>query len=305
VKLGLSLPHLGAEATPDRIVDFARRAESVGYDSLWALERLLRPIEPKNAPAGKFRLAELPQHYSRVFDPIETLTYIAAHTRTIRLGTSVINALFHVPVVLARRLSTLDHFSGGRLIVGLGQGWSAEEFEAANVPMRRRGNGFAEYIEALQAAWNDDPVSFQGRFYRIPPAQIGPKPLQPGGFQVLVGVSPESDTSVERAGRTGLGLHPMITDWKTFEHQLTIFRAAAPAGRPPGPIVVRVSNPITESPIDDAVRSPMSGSVDQIKDDLHRAAELGINHVMWDLNRHLTYDAQLRLLEPLIAARPK
>jgi len=299
----LSLPHLG-ETTPDRIVDFAQRTESLGYDSLWALERLLRPIEPQNAPAGQFRLTELPRHYANVFDPIETLTYVAAHTRTIGLGTSVINALFHVPVVLARRLSTLDHFSGGRLIVGLGQGWSAEEFEAANVPMRRRGNGFAEYIEALQAAWGPDPVSFQGRFYRIPPAQIGPKPLQPGGFQVLVGVSPASDVPVERAGRTGLGLHPMITDWETFERQLAVFRAAAPVGRQPGPIVVRVSNPITETPIDDADRSPLSGSVDQVKDDLHRAADLGINHVMWDLNRHVPYDAQLCLLEPLIAARP-
>jgi probable F420-dependent oxidoreductase len=290
VKLGLSLPHLG-ETTPDRIVDFAQRTESLGYDSLWALERLLRPIEPQNAPAGQFRLTELPQHYANVFDPIETLTYVAAHTRTIGLGTSVMTALFHVPVVLARRLSTLDHFSGGRLIVGLGQGWSAEEFEAANVPMRRRGNGFAEYIEALQAAWGPDPVSFQGRFYRIPPAQIGPKPLQPGGFQVLVGVSPASDVPVERAGRTGLGLHPMITDWETFERQLAVFRAAAPVGREPGPIVLRVSNPITETPIDDADRSPLSGSVDQSKDDLHRAAELGINHVMWDLNRHVPYDA--------------
>ena len=303
MKLGLSLPHLG-ETTPDRIVDFAQRTESLGYDSLWALERLLRPIEPQNAPAGQFRLTELPRHYANVFDPIETLTYVAAHTRTIGLGTSVINALFHVPVVLARRLSTLDHFSGGRLIVGLGQGWSAEEFEAANVPMRRRGNGFAEYIEALQAAWGPDPVSFQGRFYRIPPAQIGPKPLQPGGFQVLVGVSPASDVPVERAGRTGLGLHPMITDWETFERQLAVFRAAAPVGRQPGPIVVRVSNPITETPIDDADRSPLSGSVDQVKDDLHRAADLGINHVMWDLNRHVPYDAQLCLLEPLIEARP-
>jgi hypothetical protein len=193
--------------------------------------------------------------------------------------------------------------------VGLGQGWSAE-FETANVPMRRRGSGFAEYIEALQAAWGPDPVSYQGRFYRIPPAEVGPKPSQPGGIPILVGVgagvTPGADASLERAGRTGLGLHPMIVDWTSFERQLAVFRAAAPAGSQPGPIVVRVNNPITETPIDDADRGPLSGSVDQVKEDFQHAAELGIDHIMWDLTAgQVPYQAQLGLLEPLIAARPK
>ena len=304
MKLGLSLPHLGRDATPEKLVDFARRTESLGFDSLWVLERLLRPVSSKNAPAGKFAMTGLPEYYGNVFDPIETLTYVAAHTRTISLGTSVMNALFHTPVVLARRLSTLDHFSGGRVIVGLGQGWSPEEFETANVSMRRRGNGFGEYIEALWAAWGPDPVSFEGRFYKIPTSQIGPKPLQPGGFQVLVGVSDESSASVERAGRTGLGLHPIISDWTCFESQLAAFRAAVPAGSAPGPVVVRVNSPFTETPIDDAERAPLSGSVDQIKDDLQRLVELGVDHVMWDPNGVVPYETQLRMLEPLIAVRP-
>src|SRR6478672_6186093 len=81
MKLGLSLPHLGRDATPEKLVDFARRTESLGFDSLWVLERLLRPVSPKNAPAGKFALTGLPEDYGNVFDPIETLTYVAAHTR--------------------------------------------------------------------------------------------------------------------------------------------------------------------------------------------------------------------------------
>ncbi|HXA31014.1 MAG TPA: TIGR03619 family F420-dependent LLM class oxidoreductase [Acidimicrobiales bacterium] len=302
MKLGLGLPHYGADATPDKIVEFAQRAESVGYESLWALERLLRPVNPQNPAAGV--KSGLSSSYARVFDPIDTLINVAAHTRTIRLGTSVIDALFHVPVILARRLTTLDHFSGGRLIAGLGQGWSADEFEAANVSMRRRGNGFAEFIEALRAAWGDDPVSFQGRFYRIPASEIGPKPLQPGGFQILVGTGPDSDTAAARAGRMGLGLHPIMRDWESLEHQLTVFRAAAPADRQPGPVVVRVNSPVTENPLDDADRGPLSGSVDQVKDDLRRVAELGVDHVMWDLTASgVPYQTQLDLLEPLIATR--
>ncbi|WP_410566214.1 TIGR03619 family F420-dependent LLM class oxidoreductase [Amycolatopsis sp. cmx-4-61] len=303
MKLGLGLPHYSDEATPDRLVTFARRAESLGYDSLWALERLLRPVEPKNAPWEGMRP---PQFYANVFDPIETLTYVAAHTSTIRLGTSVIDALFHVPVVLARRLATLDHFSGGRLLAGLGQGWSADEFETANVPMRRRGNGFAEFIEAVQAIWGPDPVSFQGRFYRIPPSEVGVKPLQPGGVPILIGVLPQATASVERAGRMGLGLHPLIYDWKSFEDQLGLFRNATPDGREPGPVIVRVNNPVTETPLDEADRTPLSGSVEQVKADFERAAELGVDYVMWDLTSgEVPYEVQLRLLEPLMAAKPE
>ena len=128
MKLGLGLPHHGLEATPHKIVEFAQRAEALGFDSLWAFERLLRAVEP----AEGWRT---PECYANVFAPVETLTYVAAHTSTIRLGTSVIAALFHVPVLLARRLATLDHLSAGRLVVGLGQGWSADEFATANVPM--------------------------------------------------------------------------------------------------------------------------------------------------------------------------
>jgi probable F420-dependent oxidoreductase len=298
MKLGLGLPHLGAEATPQKIVEFAQRAEALGFDSVWVLERLLRAVEP----AEGWRI---PEHYATVFAPVETLTYVAAHTSTIRLGTSVIDALFHVPVLLARRLATLDHFSAGRLVVGLGQGWSADEFATANVPMRRRGRGFEEFIEALRATWGTDPVSYQGSFYRIAPSEVGPKPVQPGGPPILIGVAPGVDASVERAGRLGLGLNPGISDWKSFEQQLATFRAAVPAGGRPGPIVVRVNNPVTQAPIDDAGRAPLSGSVEQIRSDLLRAAELGVDEVMWDLTQAgVPYDVQLTLLDLLITTRP-
>ena len=298
MKLGLGLPHLGVEATPQKIIEFAQRAEELGFDSVWVLERLLRAVEP----AEGWRI---PEYYANVFAPVETLTYVAAHTSTIRLGTSVIAALFHVPVLLARRLATLDHLSAGRLVVGLGQGWSADEFATANVPMRRRGSGFEEFIEALRATWGPDPVSYQGRFYRIAPSQVSPKPLQPGGPPILIAAAPGVDASVQRAGRLGLGLNPGISEWKSFEQQLASFRAAVPAGESPGPIVVRVNNPVTEAPLDEADRGPLSGSVDQIKRDLLRVAELGVDEVMWDLTQaEVPYNVQLTLLDQLITARP-
>src|SRR5271154_4438888 len=204
MKLGLGLPHHGVEATPQRIVEFAQRAEALGFDSLWVFERLLRALEP--AEGGR-----TPECYANVFAPVETLTYVAAHTSTIRLGTSVIAALFHVPVLLGRRLATLDHLSAGRLVVGLGQGWSADEFATANVPMRRRGSGFEEFIEALRATWGPDPISYQGRFYRIAASQVSPTPPQPGGPPILIAAAPGVDASVQRAGRLGLGLNPGVS----------------------------------------------------------------------------------------------
>ncbi|MCW2653511.1 MAG: hypothetical protein QOE41_3025 [Mycobacterium sp.] len=298
MKLGLGLPHLGAEATPKRIVEFAQRAEELGFDSLWVLERLLRAVEPVEG-------WRIPEYYANVFAPVETLTYVAAHTRTIQLGTSIIDALFHVPVLLGRRLATLDHFSAGRLVVGLGQGWSVDEFATANVPMRRRGSGFEEFIDALRATWGPDPVSYQGRFYRIAPSEVGPKPVQPGGPPILLAAAPGVDAAVQRAARLGLGLNPGISDWKTLEHQLATFRAAVPAGGRPGPIVARVNSPVSQAPLDDADRAPLSGSGDQIRRDLLRAAELGVDEVMWDLTQaEVPYDVQLTLLDQLITARP-
>ena len=169
MKLSLGLPHYGKESSPEVIARFAREAEQLDYDAVWALERLLRPVKPRNAP---FPGWTPPAYYANVYDPIETLTFVATKTQRIKLGTSVIDALFHVPVMLARRLATLDHFSAGRVVAGLGQGWSADEFETANVPMKRRGAGFEDFIGALRAAWSADPVRYDST--RLLSPRLGP-----------------------------------------------------------------------------------------------------------------------------------
>src|SRR5919106_5119253 len=209
MKFGLALPHLGADASPEGIATFARRAEELGFDSLWVLERLLRTVEPEPT---------IPPHYGNVFSPLETLSYVAARTTTVRLGTSIIDALFHVPVLLGRQLATLDQLSGGRLVAGLGQGWSPDEFETAGIPMSRRGNGFEDFIHALRATWEPDPVSYDGRFYKIAPSEVGPKPRQEGGPTILIAATPGADAASQRAGRLGVGLNPVLFDWAAFEH---------------------------------------------------------------------------------------
>jgi alkanesulfonate monooxygenase SsuD/methylene tetrahydromethanopterin reductase-like flavin-dependent oxidoreductase (luciferase family) len=128
MKFGISLPHIGTLASADSIRSVAQRAEETGYDSLWVLERTLVPLNPvipyPATPDGK-----LPDEYKIVFDPIESLTFAAAVTSRIRLGTSVIVLNNHFPLSMARRLATLDVLSKGRLICGFGVGWSKDEIE--------------------------------------------------------------------------------------------------------------------------------------------------------------------------------
>ena len=164
MKIGINLPQFGANASPQAIKQVAQEAERLGCEGLWVQERLLRPTQPRQAYAGF--MMPWPEAYRIVFDPIETLTYAAAATQRIKLGTSVIDALFHTPVVLGRRLASLDQFSGGRLVIGLGQGWSEDEFEVAGVSPTPKGARFEEFIRALLAVWGSDPVRFDGRFYR-------------------------------------------------------------------------------------------------------------------------------------------
>ena len=162
MEITVALPTTGSGASPETIRTVAVEAEIRGWRTVWTVERLLCP-DSTLAGASYAR-----DHYRVVFDPLESIAWAAAHTSSVRFGTSVLNALFHPPVVLARRLATVDRLSGGRLVVGLGQGWMREEFEAADVPMSRRGNGFVDYLGALTSVWGSDPVSYEGRFYRIP-----------------------------------------------------------------------------------------------------------------------------------------
>ena len=122
MKVGILLSQLGESATRENVLYIGEEAEKEGLDSVWVLERLLWPVKPQT-PYGGTPDGSLPIEYQNVLDPLETLTHLAGNTERISLGTSIIDMLFHNPVVLARRFATLDVLSGGRVIAGLGLGW--------------------------------------------------------------------------------------------------------------------------------------------------------------------------------------
>jgi alkanesulfonate monooxygenase SsuD/methylene tetrahydromethanopterin reductase-like flavin-dependent oxidoreductase (luciferase family) len=160
--------------------------------------------------------------------------------------------------------------------------------------MKRRGAGFEECLLAMRAVWGPDPVHFEGRFYRIPEADIGPKPVRPGGPSLIAGAA--SPAALERAGRLGVGLTLVIFDWDTTRDSIDTFRAAAGAAGVDAdtlPVALQVNGNITAEPQKE--RGPLIGSPEQVAGDLDRAAKLGVEHIYWN-----TDDDPLRQL-PLIA----
>src|SRR3954454_6465129 len=195
--IGLALPQVGRVAVPAAIIEVAKAADNRGYSSVWAMDRLLAPVAPRTqypaSPDG-----ELPEEQRTVLDPLGVLTLAAAVTERVRLGTGVLVAPWYAPAPLARSLTTLDHISSGRLTVGLGLGWSVDEYDAVGVPQRRLGNHSEEILDVLEAIWTDEVVSYDGDRYHIAPSTILPKPVQnprpplllaaytPAGFERIV-----------------------------------------------------------------------------------------------------------------------
>ncbi len=186
MKLGFSLPVAGAWATPANQVRVAQEAERLGYHSLWVLQRLLFAVAPQNdyppMPGQPW-----PSAFESVADPVVSLAFVAGATSRIRLGTSVLCMPYYTPVMLAKQLATLDRVSSGRLDVGLGIGWSRDEYDAVGVPFEKRGRRGDEFLACLKAIWTQDPVEFHGEFYRVPRAFVRPRPVQVPHPPITVG----------------------------------------------------------------------------------------------------------------------
>jgi probable F420-dependent oxidoreductase len=175
--VGLCLPQLGEGLTPDILREFCVSAEQLGYSSLWVQDHFAWPLQPRRGYAGRAG-APIPPQYRSVLSPTELLTAVATWTTTPRIGTSILVAGNHWPVPLAGRLATIDLLSGGRLTVGFGVGWSAEEHDASGTEIERRGQRMDNFVPALRACWGDDPVSHDGPFFTIPPMVLRPKPIK-------------------------------------------------------------------------------------------------------------------------------
>ena len=269
------------------MIQLAKQAEQEGFDSLWVLERLLWPLKPQ-VPYPATLDGSLPVEYQNVLDPLGLLTFVAANTSKIALGTSVIDMLFHNPVILARRFATLDVLSHGRVICGLGIGWSKDEFQVTNVPFERRGARADEFIQALREIWTKDVVQLDGKFYQIPASKIGPKPFQkPHPPIFLGGFSPKTFERIVKYANGWIGV--VAGPLEYLEYSVKMLRDEAKrAGKDPNAFEILV---LTSPQVMDSVsakkgnqRFPLTGTVAEVGSDLQRMKGIGVDHVIFNFN---------------------
>lgn len=240
MKLGVVVPvELGVAGDPDRMLEFARAAESLGFDEISAVEHAVvigdTGSEYPYSPTGKSHLPDdcpLP-------DPLELLSFVAGATSTLGLATGVLVLPNHNPVVLAKRLATLDRLSGGRLRICLGMGWMREEIEACGGDFERRGRMADEAVAVMRALWSGDGdgVDFDGEYYRFARAYSYPKPVRESGVPLYIGG--HSKAAARRAGRLGNGFQPLGLGGDDLDAAVALMRSAASdAGRDPAEVAL-------------------------------------------------------------------
>jgi len=234
MKLGLYGINLGVCVDPEAAASVARAAEAAGFESVWTAEHVVLPDpQTPDSPIP----AQTP-----LLDPAVALSHVAAHTRTIRLGTGIIILPQRNPVVLAKELASVDVLSGGRLIFGIGAGYLTSEFEALGASFADRGERTSEYIEAIRALWTQAQPSFEGRFVSFGGIDAQPRPIQKPHPPIVVGGM--SPPALRRAVRHGNGWYGFALDLKTTQRCVTGLRAAQRSVERPaelGPLEISVT----------------------------------------------------------------
>ena len=241
---------------PQFLAPAARRADELGYESVWIPEHLLFPtkIESKY-PYDPTLGPPLPS--TPLFDPLITLSYVAAQTKRIRLGTGIYILPLRHPVLVAKYIATLDALSEGRVVLSVGAGWLKEEFDAIEAPFDKRGSRMEEGIQIMRRLWTEQRIAHQGRFYRFEETGFEPKPPR-GCVPILIGG--ESSMALKRAARFGDG-------WQGLDHMP---EAAAPFIKEL--LALRGEN---QAPFEITIGHPSVPSLD----DLRRYRDVGVDRV--------------------------
>jgi len=276
--------HIGVTAAfshmtpPDYIAQAARLIEAAGFHSLWVPEHVL--FFPDYASRYPYAAdGRVPGNPQGVLDPFTALTFVAAHTQRLRLGTGICLVPQRQPVYTAKMVADLDYLSGGRVDFGVGIGWLAEEFQALGMNFRARARRCAEYIDAMKALWSDGVSSFSGETLEVPSCYFNPKPVQKPHPPVYFGG--ESDAALARVATQGDGWYGYDLEPAGVHERLALLdRLLAQAGRTRADIDVFVC-PNRHKITPDTVKAYRDAGVDQLiaplfardLDDLRRRAD--------------------------------
>jgi probable F420-dependent oxidoreductase len=287
LKFGVVAPvAAGVTADPRWMVAFARHLEACGFESIIAVEHTVLATRYDSVypydPSGRVELAaDCP-----VPDPLDLLSFLAAHTDRLGLATGVLVLPNHHPVVLAKRAATVDALSGGRLRLCVGVGWLREEIEACGTEFESRGRRADEQLAVLRALWDQRPdgVTHHGEFFQFKNAVCSPKPV--AGQHLPVHIGGHSKAAARRAGRFGDGFQPLGVTGGQLDELLTLMRSeAAAVGRDHADIEVSLGHSVTKIDPERAARLGAQGAdrlvlamppitdLEQAKDELSACAQ--------------------------------
>jgi probable F420-dependent oxidoreductase len=279
VKLGLIFANTGVAVTPDGAEKLARIAEEQGFESVWTVEHVVIPAGYGStypySSSGRMPGGEDPP----ITDPLIWLSFVAAKSERLVLGTGIMILPQRNPVITAKALATLDVLSGGRLRLGVGIGWLREEFDAIGVPFEERAARTEEAIEVMRTLWREDQPSYEGRFWTFEDARCWPKPVN---RKVPIIVGGHGEPAARRAGRLGDGFFPGNRDHDEIGKLITLMRQTAEdAGRDPANIEVMAGawpdaaavERFASFGVDRLVVPAFAADIEQLQNGIEKAAE--------------------------------
>jgi probable F420-dependent oxidoreductase len=224
MKIGLMFANGGPASEPARAIELAEEAESLGFESLWAVQHVVVPA----SFASRYPYSEKGEipggNDVAIPDPLIWLSYVAARTRSIKLATGVLVLPQQHPLVVAKQIATLDRLSGGRMIVGLGAGWLEEEFRAVGQDFPSRGRRLEEGIAVLRASWAAGAVAFHGETLDFDEVLVAPQPVQ---ACVPIYLGGHTEKAARRAARVADGFFPLAVRGEKLEALIGVLRSEA------------------------------------------------------------------------------
>lgn len=271
MRVGVYLPQVGPIATGQQVALVAQAAERAGFDSLWAFDHVVLR-EDYGTPYPYAEDGRLPVPTTAAFvEALTVLTFAAAITERVELGTAVLVLPMRAPVLHAKMIASLDHLAGGRVILGAGVGWWKEEFEALSMPFDHRGRRMDEYLAVLRDLWTNDYGTFRGQFYDTAGWACFPKPARP----VPIWLGGNSAAQLQRVGRFADGWLPNPAMLDTLESDFERARqAAADAGRDPAELQLAVNR----------VAVLRDGGLAEAAETLAGLKERGVDHAVVNLH---------------------
>lgn len=292
---GCHLPMFGPMATREVVLAFARRMESLGYESLWASDHVVIPHAIQSRyPYNDTGAFPLPPE-ANFLEPLTTLALVAGVTERVKLGTTILVLPHRHPVLAAKMLATLDHLSAGRVILGAGVGWMREEIELLGAPFDRRGAWSDEAIGIMRACWREARTRHRGEFFSFDDIGVFPKPAR-GDIPIWIGG--HTPRALRRVVALGDGWHAAFPSVDALERGIALLREECARQKrrfEELSITVRAGLSIRPTPVE-GKRNAMQGAPEQIIGDLHRYKALGVSSVLLE-TRYRDLDDMAQILE--------